>query len=325
MKRKNSNKKLNFKPKSINMNLQPKFLILLLFFPVGLHAQWNFLNGPFSYEMYMEVLNEDTLVFSDGSTGDIYHSFDGGTTWDAFHTELEYTWIYDLDFPTAEVGYGCGGTYFGLYKDVIIKTTDAGATWDTLTTNSFGVYTFNNLEFLNADTGFVASGNLLLRTTDGGESFTSHDIVAEGVSQITDLCLSPDGLLFSANKQLITENTHRISIYRSADLGETWTEVYTDTMQNTDNFNNRFIGEIHFPTADIGYAVGGNGLFLTTTDDGLTWSQNFISPFSNLGAVNFISAEVGFVNNAGGIYKTTNGGITWEAQNMNVPAIVQDI
>lgn len=307
--------------------MKTKIQLLLFFFstPFALSAQWNYLNGPFSYEMYMEVVNNDTLVFSDGATGKINHSFDGGATWSAFDTELEYSWIFDFDFPTHQIGYGCGGTYFGLYQDVIVKTEDAGLTWDTLTTNSFGVYTFNTIEFLNADTGFVASGYLLLRTEDGGENFTPINIVDEGVFSIANLSSTSDGVLFASARLLLSPNAYRISIYRSADLGETWNEVYYDIMENIDNFNNRFIGSIQFPTPEIGYAVGGNGLFLKTTDAGLTWSQSFISPFSGLSSVYFTSANVGYINNAGGIYKTVDGGENWEVQNMSVPAIVRDI
>lgn len=310
--------------------MKAKIQLLLFFFctPFALSAQWNYLNGPFSYEMYMEVVNTDTLVFSDGNTGKIFHSFDRGASWSGFDTGLEYSWIFDFDFPTDQIGYGCGGTYFGMYTDVIIKTEDSGQTWDTLTTNSYGVYTFNTIEFLNADTGFVAGGSLLLRTEDGGENFTTINIVDQGVSQIANLSSTSDGILFSANTHLIlpnTSNTYHISIYRSDDLGDSWLEVYSDMMENTDNFNNRFIGSMNFPTPDIGYAVGGNGTFLKTTDAGLTWTQSFISPFSNLTSVYFTSANVGYINNAGGIYKTTDGGNTWEVQNMNVPAIVHDI
>lgn len=290
-----------------------------------LNAQWNYLNSPTTFETYMEVVNKDTLVYSLGATGIIYHSFDGGDTWSESQTGLEYSWIFDFDFPTNEIGYGCGGTYFGLYQDVIIKTENAGLTWDTLTTNSFGVYTFNNVEFLNRDTGFVASSYLLLKTLDGGESFTPIEIVTDGVFSINNLQSNQDGVLFVAASKLLATNSYRISIYRSEDLGDTWLEVYSDEMDEVGAFNHRYVGDISFPNPQTGYAVGGKGLFLKTTDAGLTWTQNFISPFSNLSALWFTSPDVGYINNAGGISKTIDGGNTWAVQNMNVPAIVQDI
>lgn len=309
-----------FKPFAI-----PVLFLFLISLPSLVQAQWSYLNSPVNYESFMEVVNPDTVVYSYGNTGKIYRTVNGGDSWSDFQTGLEYSWIFDFDFPTDQIGYGCGGTYFGMYSDVIIKTEDAGQTWDTLTTNNYGGYTFNNIEFLNADTGFVASSYLLLRTEDGGESFTPLTIVDEGVFSIANLSSTFDGILFSSTRLLVSPNTYLISIYRSDDLGDSWQEVYSDTMEDTDNFNNRFIGSINFPTPEIGYAVGGNGIFLKTMDAGLTWTQSFISPFSSLTSVFFTSANVGYINNAGGIYKTTDGGDHWEVQNMNVPAIVRDI
>jgi len=314
---------LNLSSKSLINTLL--FALILTAFPFISNAQWNYLNSPTTSEAYMEVVNNDTIVYSLDATGDIYHSYDGGETWSAFQTGLEYSWIYDFDFPTNQIGYGCGGTFFGLYQDVIIKTEDAGLTWDTLTTNSFGQYTFNNIGFLNPDTGFVASSYLLLRTQDGGESFTPLQIGSDEVFTIRSLQFNSYGALFVSASTKLAENSYRISIYRSGDLGETWQEVYVDEMDDVDFFNNRFVGEIVFPDQQTGYACGGNGLFLKTIDAGFTWTQSFISPLSNLTAIDFTSTEVGYINNAGGISKTTDGGITWTAQNMNVPAIVQDI
>lgn len=308
------------------MNHSTKILAtLLLLFPALLQAQWSYLNGPFSNEMYMEVVNADTLVFSDGATGKIYHSFDGGATWTAFDTQLEYSWISDFDFPTDQIGYGCGGTYFGLYTDVLIKTTDGGATWDTLSTTGFGGYTFDHIAFLNPDTGFVVNSGRLYRTTDGGLNFTEQADNTDGFMQLVTLSLSPDGVVFISGRKLVAEATYETSIFRSSNLGLSWNKVYSDTIPNADNFYNRFINEVHFPTSEIGYAVGGNGLFLKTTDGGLSWSQTYVSPFTGLTALHFVSAHEGYINNAGGIYKTSDGGTTWQVQNMTPPQIVQSI
>ena len=300
-------------------------VLFLMGLPSFVQAQWSYLNSPVSSGSYMEVVNSDTVVYSHGATDKIYRTLNGGETWSDFQLGLEYSWINDFDFPTNQTGYGCGGSYFGMYTDVIIKTVNAGLTWDTLTTNSFGVYTFDYLDFLNEDTGFVASSYLLLRTKDGGENFTPVEIVDEVLFSIRDIYATTNGILFVSGAKQISTNNHHISIYRSSDLGETWQEVYSDDMEDTNNFNNRFINAIHFPSSQTGYAAGGNGLLLKTTDAGLTWSQSFISPFTTLSALYFTSVNVGYTNNAGGIYKTIDAGNTWEAQNMNVPAIVKDI
>ncbi|NEN24920.1 T9SS type A sorting domain-containing protein [Cryomorpha ignava] len=310
---------------SFRLFTSPMMFLILISLPGFVQAQWNYLNSPVTYDSYMEVVNRDTVVYSYGNTGKIYRTVNGGETWSDFQMGLEYSWIFDFDFPTNQVGYGCGGTYFGNFTDVIIKTENAGETWDTLSTNSFGVYTFDYIDFLNVDTGFVASTYILLRTEDGGANFTTLVINGQSVIQIRDIYLTSSGVLFASCTEQISPNNHHISIYRSSDFGETWQEVYADDMEDADNFNNRFVATMHFPSPQTGYATGGNGLLLKTTDAGLTWSQSFISPFTNLSTLYFTSVDIGYTNNAGGIHKTTDGGNTWVAQNMNVPAIVKDI
>src|SRR5690606_34929364 len=123
------------------------------------------------------------------------------------------------------------------------------------------------------------------RTQDGGVSFTPIEIVTADVFTINSLQFNSDGALFVSASTKLAENSYRISIYRSEDLGEIWQEVYSDEMDNVDFFNNRFVGEIVFPNSQTGYACGGNGLLLKTMDAGFTWTQSFISPLSNLTAI----------------------------------------
>ena len=306
--------------------LSQSFLLLcLISVPQLAHSQWNALTTPVIYESYMEVVNSDTLVYSYGNTGNIYSTFNGGETWSEFQTNLEYTWFFDFDFPTDQIGYGCGGTYFGQFNDVVIKTENAGLTWDTLTTNGFGVYTFNNIDFLNTDTGFVSGGTVLLRTEDAGLSFTPLEIVDEGLFTINQINCTSQGILFVAGYEMVSSNSYHISIFRSSDLGETWLEVYSDDMEDANNLDNRFVFAMHFPTAETGFACGGNGLFLKTTDAGLTWIQSFIDPFTNLSALNFTSVNVGYININDGIYKTNDGGSSWTNQNILVLSPIMNI
>lgn len=301
------------------MKTKIHILIILCCFPFAVSAQWNPLDNFSNGDKYMEVINQDTLIYSRNSSGYISRTTDGGNTWTGFQTILYGSWIYDFDFPTNQIGYGCGGSYFDMYKDVILKTEDAGETWDTLTTNSFGIYAFQNIEFLNVDTGFVSAGTLLLKTEDGGQNFTPVNISENNVLVIHALASTPNGIVFTTTSRQVSQGTFVSSIYRSDDIGENWLQVYSDTIENVESSNNRFIEAVNFPTTETGYAVGGEGTFLKTNDGGLSWTLSIVNPSSDLTSVNFTSADIGYINNAGGIYKTTDGGSTWEIQTMNIP------
>ena len=298
--------------------------LLLVILPLGLFAQWNPVYIPGANLSCMEVIDEDTLVAATWSGGRIHRASDGGQSWYPYQTEFSSSWFNDIHFPTKEIGYACGGTAFGNHTNVIIKSQDAGHTWDSITSNDFTGYNLTNIHFLNRDTGFVSGENgLLLRTLDGGLTFNT--IETPGIETVSEIHypLEDVGLFATANQ--IAASTQVYHIYSTTDLGSSWTIVYSDTMHNTNGINHRMINEMYFSDPATGYAVGGNGLFLKTYYYGSSWLNGSISPGTNLTTVHFNSADIGYVNNAGGIYKTSDAGTNWSAQNITMLSIIHSI
>ena len=303
-----------------------KNLIVLLFFilPISMQGQWNIKYIPADDFSSLEVIGVDTVVTATRGGGRIHRSFDGAQTWGFDQTIFTTSWFNDMHFPSKNVGYACGGTAFGWHTNIISKTVDGGLTWDSLTSNSFSGYEFQTLFFPTESIGFIAPGpGTVLKTVNGGFSFTPVTIPnAVSVSEIYFPNLS-NGLFCSF--KVIAPNTYVYNIHRTTDLGITWAEVYADTVANVSGINDRRINKVFFLDNNNGYAVGGNGLFLKTTDGGLSWIKSFISPYNNLTALHFTDVNTGYTNNAGGIYKTTDGGITWNAQQINWLSIIYDI
>ncbi len=97
-------------------------------------------------------------------------------------------------------------------------------------------------------------------------------------------------------------------VLKTTDGGSTWNKVTTNSYG--------FIA-VHFPTADIGYAVGERGIIYKTTDAGATWTQQRWGTSTEiLESVFFINADIGFVAGIMGpkILKTTDGGANWTEQ-----------
>jgi photosystem II stability/assembly factor-like uncharacterized protein len=78
---------------------------------------------------------------------------------------------------------------------------------------------------------------------------------------------------------------------------------------------------VHFVSDDVGWAVGNGGIVLKTTDGGANWLQS--SPGSvNLNAVFFVDASRGWiVGDAGRVLRTTNGGTSWTTYTPNPAAL----
>lgn len=291
-----------------------RFLTLIAFGLTQLaNAQWQLSTYYPDQASDLFAVNADTVVIADGG-GRLVRTFDGGATWSAFQTPFVNSWFLAVDFPSPSVGYACGGTAFGEHKVCIVKTTDGGVTWDSLTANAYSGYMFHDIHFIDDTTGFVAGDVFtgLMKTTDGGNTF----------AQIGSGVLSPVMAIEFIDDQIGLVATWYYqggdavaALYRTTDQGLTWLQVYTDTMTNITGLDHRRINTIHFVDALNGYAVGGNGTFLRTTDGGLTWTASTIAPgSSDLTALWFTSPLVGYINNAGTISRTDDGGATWTIQ-----------
>lgn len=294
-----------------------------MLFPLTIFSQWNLVYyTPNSIQpTAISVISPDTAVFVSYTEGKIYRTIDGGDTWWPHQTVFTSSWFLDVHFPSKLVGYACGGTNFGLHTKVIAKTIDGGATWDSLTSNTFSGYNFEKIHFINEDIGFVSGdGEPLLKTTDGGNSFAQTSLT--NTIRINEIFFHSLTKGFVGTTEYIGQNKRVYSILQTSDLGASWTVVYADTMTNVAGSNQRQINEIFFSDIDHGYAVGGNGLFLKTTDGGATWTTTIIPPLTNFTALSFTSNEIGYINNAGSIYKTIDGGDNWTVQNISPLSII---
>ncbi|RAW02257.1 YCF48-related protein [Pseudochryseolinea flava] len=103
------------------------------------------------------------------------------------------------------------------------------------------------------------------------------------------------------------DHQYQSALFRSDDLGETWTRIALPIFSQQDDFA---ITDIVFETQQVGFAVGAGGSVLTTTDAGQTWQV------SNAGYPAFFSfdvvdAKVGFASSGVGFFETNNGGASW--------------
>jgi photosystem II stability/assembly factor-like uncharacterized protein len=124
--------------------------------------------------------------------GMIAMSIDGGTTWNNVNTGVDFK-INDIRFTDVENGYAVGGW------GVIMKTIDGGTTWDQLTSPvSTELY---KICFPNPDTGYIrGEDNLILRTFNSGGW-------PVGMNERSNA--QPESLLFHPNpaKDLVTVRT----------------------------------------------------------------------------------------------------------------------
>src|SRR5690606_316653 len=147
----------------------------------------------------------------------------------------------------------CGGSAFGQVLSPIVKTTNSGLSWDSLSANQFG-FDLHCVFFIDENIGFFGGNGFIVKTTDGGQNFTTDTLSAW--DPITDIYFtdSNNGLLFTDS-----------NIYRTTNGGDNWSP-FVNTGQNF-GFNSSY-QRFDFISQNIGYIYVGKNNIYKTTDGG---------------------------------------------------------
>ena len=222
----------------------------------------------------------------------------------------------DVYFIDSMHGWACG-------PESVIRTTDAGITWDTIARNmGYG----RAIEFINDSVGFlgVVSGNKFYKTTDRGNTWidiTSSLASPTGDSGVCGMAHYKDTIIALGTWYF------EAYIHISYDQGNTWSFIQFDTLASNlvdaYMFNSKHIiisGRSDDPMRDT--------TILETTDGGSTWNTVFRSykPIQFAWKLQHVNNHlmVGSIENRSGlndtsfIVKSYDNGHTWEMK-MVVP------
>ncbi|MBS1776798.1 MAG: T9SS type A sorting domain-containing protein [Bacteroidetes bacterium] len=293
---------------------------LILFVPFWSKAQWKAIYTPTLANGAFSAPSDSNLFYSyDAKT--MYYSHDGGLKWNHFITEYDSEFIQDMDFVNDSVGFACGGGWFTPHRNIVLRTTNAGKSWETLTRDSVGKYQFlfEKIDFVNIDSGMVLGYSYdLYRTTDAGSTWqqVNYDTVVNN-NQVSDIYFYNGSLGFLTTIGG-SAPLRKGRIYRTTDFGNTWVIV------KEWDYSGSFI-KAHFVNERVGYVGGNFGKLFKTTDGGTTWAETTIPPGNVISALWFTDENTGYSNALGTIYKTTDGGASWNPQMMSPLNIVSDI
>ncbi|CAN5616783.1 hypothetical protein BH10BAC5_BH10BAC5_02370 [soil metagenome] len=193
---------------------------------------------------------------------------------------------------------GASTVYEAGYFGIVMKSTDAGITWNSLqsgTTNSLEAISFPDI-----NNGFiVGKGGIILHTTNAGASFD----------------------LQNSNTLVNLRSVYFVNSNWGTAVGDYGTIVHTTNggnnwlFQNSDTISN--IYSVNFLNMNTGIIAGGNNgvcFMKITSNGGLSWlnrTTNFYG--GNYYFVAFIdsSTVIAVANQPGRIFRSTNKGSTW--------------
>jgi len=185
--------------------------------------------------------------------------------------------LYAVDFVNENTGFAAGG--------VLLKTTDGGTSRIVLPLSG----SFRDIDFIDEYIGYIANGSEILKTTDGGNNWSTTDSVQ--ITQIFALSFVDDQNGIAVVGQ---------SIVRTSDGGESWIPQ--------PSFGQDWFGA--FFNYDIAIAVGHNGTIARSTNYGLNWEFIDLDQ-DDFQGVHLFNESIGAAVGDGEIMQTTDGGSTW--------------
>ena len=284
--------------------------------------------------MVLDVLNENHIL-AGAVTGGLWASNDGGLTWEKKTTPSqihsvsyiaqdtrpghENTWY----MGTGEEFYGVvsGTSFTSLFSgDGIFKSTDNGETWASLASTASGtpqnVLQNGSYDFIwnivvdhtntTQDVVYAAVYNGIIRSTDGGETWSQVLGFSSGPSEFVHVMMTPSGILYATFSDNVSNGG---GFYRSED-GINWNSIdpvspeipnlrRTVMCFNPQNENNRSplhdfaIKTINAPLIDPYYAFMSSTYLIQTgfIDEGLTELKNLNkSDPKNLDVLNYLAS-----------------------------------
>lgn len=182
-----------------------------------------------------------------------------------------------ISFFNTTLGFAAGN------NGALFKYTQGS--WANISINN-ATYDINDVEFIDANNGFICTSNGVLKTTDGGSSWLS----VSGMNGVFN-----DIFFLNANIGFIVGGSEGFTygfMYKTINGGVSWQEL---TLYS---WPGRISGlkAVHFVDENIGFAVGYHQVYIETTDGGVTWTgyKNGHPADPNYTDIFYIDADNGY-------------------------------
>jgi photosystem II stability/assembly factor-like uncharacterized protein len=178
---------------------------------------------------------------------------------------------------------------------VVMITLDAGFCQPWEWQNPWPQGTFlTSVAVVNPDTGWAVGINALVRTTDGGASWSTE---SWDCFPYPSTVVTPNGTGWISRCA---------SVHRSTDAGATWEQMTNLPVVE-------YTGQISFPTDDCGWVLTMSDTVLHTTDGGQTWTVQTIYPHQWAEYSAFVDSLHGWImcSACGALLSTSDGGLHW--------------
>ena len=270
----------------------------------------------------IQFLNENQGWAVNG-WGQIYHSPDGGETWEMQfeQTNSHFRSVGFFDELNGWVGNVGEGEFGATDSTNLYYTEDGGVSWfpfndftGPLPKGLCGIQVISDSVLYAV--GRVRGPGFFVKTSDKGVNWTSYSFNQYvSVAGLIDLHFFSPDTGFIVGLTDADHNQSRGIVLKTTDGGETWMPVHISSRLG------EWAWKIHFPSNDVGYVSLQRNYdspiyFLKTVDGGATWDEMlFMNDYYFIQGIGFIDENLGWMggNSSYPTFVTTDGGHNWSS------------
>jgi photosystem II stability/assembly factor-like uncharacterized protein len=273
--------------------------------------------------------NNPNIIYLGTPAGGCWKSIDGGQNWNPITDDLPVIGVSDIAINpnnSNEMYISTGDGYGGdTYSIGVLKSSDAGATWNQTGLNFFRSQNLSCrtliMNPLNPNVLWLATGVGLVKTSDGGATWA---VVLSGDVRNVKLKPGDTSVVYASTDQF----------YKSIDAGDTFTQI-TSGISSASSINRMEIA-VTPANSNYVYAIAGNqsdgsyeGLYLSTNSGNsfvkMSSSPNIFSyeqdgtgsggqsNYDLAIAVSDLNANEVYIGGIN-VWKSINGGANWQIQ-----------
>ncbi|NMB83327.1 MAG: T9SS type A sorting domain-containing protein [Ignavibacteria bacterium] len=235
-------------------------------------------------------LNSDNgwITFAQQDSTILFRTEDGGMIWDRFTVPF----MYRVFFVNDTLGFGGGRLNF-------YKTTDGGINWSKIDLGETKYYFFFGDSYVFDENSFIILSSIwngdsyqpryqfaMLKTTNGGNSWFQVQTNLDGIIDFVPRNIK----FFNSFNGVLTRGWVTGEAYYTNNGGLNWFKSQQFPRQNLGEITDMF-----FLNEQLGWVIGQSGIFLMTSDKGITWEQINITE-NRLYSISFIKDKsLGFI------------------------------
>ncbi len=252
---------------------------------------WITLNAGVTEKLNAVAFADNNFGVCGGDWGKIVWTTNGGLNWNQF------TDIYTNFFTNVKIlnNQTCLLTGTG---NIIYRTTNRGTDWQPYFSN-YSIQ--NNIQIDPSNSVYIfGSPFSYLKSTNTGSTWFQNNANNLFAPVVAASVTSSDNFWVAADSGII---------FRSSNNGNDWNIVYRDYITKEN------LRSVYFVNQATGFAVGGYGKLLNTTNSGVNWNIRNLNNISLFNTVTFVNNATGFIGGAEGAFgivlKTTDAGVSW--------------